>query len=327
MAMPLVAEVVFPLPLFQSFDYEIPEPLRGTIRVGHRVLVPFGKRRPQIGVVAGLAQAPADGKFALKPLLQIVEDPPALTEKDVALGAWMSERYFCSKGEGIFSVLPVGQRRPPKFQRAARPAPPLVEHVSAAKPDQLTKDQTAVIPPVLAAIDARRFEAFLLFGVAAAGKTEVYMRCMEACLAQGRSVIYLVPEIGLTPQTESILRGRFKEKIEVWHSQMSQGERWRIWERARKGECRIVLGPRSALFLPLPDPGLIVLDEEHDPSYKEDSRPSYHAREAAIQKGRLHGAAVLLGSATPSLESYGQIQRTAVKQQFLGQRCFPSVRM
>src|SRR5262249_18350935 len=132
----------------------------------------------------------------------------------------------------------------------------------------LTPDQEAACARILPAIAGDGFSPFLLFGVAAAGKTEVYLRAIEAALARGKSAIYLVPEIGLTPQAENILRARFGEAVDVWHSEIARGERWRVWQRALAGEARVVLGPRSALFLPLQDLGLIVVDEEHDPSYK-----------------------------------------------------------
>ncbi|MCS6844184.1 MAG: primosomal protein N' [Caldilineales bacterium] len=146
---------------------------------------------------------------------------------------------------------------------------------------------------------------FLLHGVTGSGKTEIYLRAIQATLERGRQAIVLVPEIALTPQTVRRFAARFGSQVTVYHSDLSIGERYDVWRRARAGEVGVVVGTRSALFLPLPRLGLIVVDEEHDPSYKEALRsPRYHARSAALRLAQLTGAAVILGSATPSLETY-----------------------
>ena len=147
--------------------------------------------------------------------------------------------------------------------------------------------------------------AFLLHGVTGSGKTEVYLRAVDQVLRQGRKAIILVPEISLTPQTVARFAGRFPDRVTVLHSALTDGERYDTWRRAREGLVDVVVGPRSALFVPLSPLGLIILDEEHDDSYKQVApRPRYHARDAALQLGRLAGATVILGSATPSLVSY-----------------------
>ncbi len=150
---------------------------------------------------------------------------------------------------------------------------------------------------------------YLLHGVTGSGKTELYLRALERALAAGRQGIVLVPEISLTPQTIRRFAARFPGRVGVWHSGLSEGERFDTWQRAREGELSIIIGSRSALFVPLPQPGVIVLDEEHDAAYKQERTPRYHARETAIALARLVGAVVLLGSATPSLESMFQARR------------------
>ena len=152
--------------------------------------------------------------------------------------------------------------------------------------------------------NGERPPTFLLHGVTGSGKTEVYMQAMADILENGKSVIVLVPEISLTPQTASRFVGRFGEKVAVLHSRLSDGERYDQWHRIQKGEASIVIGPRSAVFAPVKDLGLLVIDEEHSDSYKSETAPRYHAREVAQKRSQLAKCPVVLGSATPSLETY-----------------------
>ena len=143
----------------------------------------------------------------------------------------------------------------------------------------------------------------LLFGVTGSGKTLVYLEAVRRVLARGRGAIVLVPEIGLTPQTVSRLRGAFGDQVAVLHSGLSDGERADAWRLLRRGERRVAVGARSAVFAPVPDLGIIVVDEEHEASYKNGEVPRYHARDVAAVRARIEGARLVLGSATPSLES------------------------
>ncbi|MGQ9682834.1 MAG: replication restart helicase PriA [Anaerolineae bacterium] len=165
----------------------------------------------------------------------------------------------------------------------------------------LTSDQTAVLTSITATIRQGTHHTYLLHGVTGSGKTEVYLEAVAQTLAHGRRAIILVPEIALTPQTVRRFAARFPGRVTVCHSQLSLGERYDQWRRALAGEIEVVVGPRSALFLPLNPLGLIVVDEEHEPSYKQDVLPRYHAREAAVALGAITGACVILGSATPDM--------------------------
>jgi primosomal protein N' (replication factor Y) len=149
----------------------------------------------------------------------------------------------------------------------------------------------------------------LLYGVTGSGKTEVYLQAIAHMLERGCGAIVLVPEIALTPQTVQRFAGRFGDRIAVLHSALSDGERFDEWQRIRKGEARVVVGPRSAVFAPVERLGLIVVDEEHEPSYKQDETPRYHARDVAVMRGHFEACAVLLGSATPALESWCNVIR------------------
>jgi len=164
--------------------------------------------------------------------------------------------------------------------------------------------QEAAITRVVDALRAGGHRAFLLHGVTGSGKTEVYLRAMEEARRLGRRSLLLVPEITLTPQTVSRLRGRFGARAAVLHSRLTDTERRRTWHAARQGRFDVVLGPRSAIFTPLPDLGLVVVDEEHEGAYKQEDAPRYHARDVAIERARRSGAVVVLGSATPDTVTY-----------------------
>jgi primosomal protein N' (replication factor Y) (superfamily II helicase) len=171
-------------------------------------------------------------------------------------------------------------------------------------PPEPNEDQARAMRAIMEAVRSRAFEPFLLYGVTGSGKTEVFLRAAAECLRQGRQVLYLVPEIALAAQAISQLRDRFGDRVAVFHSELNPTERLDNWSKVRAGAIPVVLGARSAVFAPLSDIGLIVVDEEHETSYKQETSPRYHARDIALKLGEIHGAAVVLGSATPSVESY-----------------------
>lgn len=194
-------------------------------------------------------------------------------------------------------------------------------YVSASVPFE-TDSQSPVSRIQQSESSIRDGRAFLLHGVTGSGKTEIYLRAIEMCLAQGRQAVVLVPEIALTPQTIRRFAARFPGRVTVWHSEMGDGERFDVWRRVRTNHpaAQVVVGSRSALFLPFPQLGLIAVDEEHEPSYKQERTPRYHARAVALELGRVTGATVLLGSATPALESYYAARRGELALLALPQR-------
>lgn len=203
---------------------------------------------------------------------------------------------------------------------------PLAAQVlTPAPPPTLTRAQDAICQILQRALDAPApAAAFLLHGVTGSGKTEIYLDAIAHVLAQGKQALALIPEISLTPQTIRRFGARFGRRIGVIHSRLSIGERYDTWRRIRAGELDVVLGPRSALFAPLPRLGIIVLDEEHDASYKSDVEfprlPAYHAREVALQMGRAQNVVVILGSATPDVETFERARRGELKLLELPQR-------
>ena len=185
------------------------------------------------------------------------------------------------------------------IERSERP--PLHHALPASLPPQLNDEQQQAVAAVSAHLGG--YQPFLLDGVTGSGKTEVYLALIEQVLAQGKQALLLVPEIGLAPQTVRRLRERLGVIVEVLHSNLSEGDRARAWLRARSGSARVILGTRSAMFTPLPEAGIIIVDEEHDSAYKQQEGFRYHARDLAVVRGRALGVPVLLGSGTPSLES------------------------
>jgi primosomal protein N' (replication factor Y) len=171
-------------------------------------------------------------------------------------------------------------------------------------PSLLTEDQNRALREIVAALDSRKYQPFLLHGVTGSGKTEVYLRAIDEALSRGRQALLLVPEISLTGQLVAYFRARTPYPLAVLHSGLSAGERYDEWRKVKKGLARLVIGARSAIFAPLESLGIIIVDEEHDPSYKQDDKVRYHARDLALVRGKMEDAVVVLGSATPSLESY-----------------------
>lgn len=253
---------------------------------------------------AGLAPAAADFTPARNAARQravieaLAEGPQRVAELSATIpGAAAAVTALARRG-----VVLVERRRQ---VRGAADATSL-SSAAAPRPAALTDGQRAALSAIDAAREAARGDVVLVDGVTGSGKTEVYLDAIERSLADGRGALVLVPEISLTAQTVGRFRSRFGDDVAVLHSRLSAGERFDQWDLVRRGEARVVVGARSALFAPLADPGLIIIDEEHEGSYKQDKSPRYHAREVAARMARERGCALVLGSATPSLESLGR---------------------
>jgi primosomal protein N' (replication factor Y) (superfamily II helicase) len=300
------------------FDYRLPEELRGgAVGVGSMLVVPFG-RREVLGVVVGLAESSeVAAEKLLAPLRALELGVPA---EMVALAEWIAAEYCSTLARALGLVLPPGATR--RLSGRKRRAVKRSEHLSvgARAPSALAlnEDQRAVLASLQGALERRVAHERLLHGVTGSGKTEIYLRAAETALEQGRGVIVLVPEIALTPQTVGRFIERFGETVAVLHSQLRPGERYAEWRRLREGEARICVGPRSAVFAPVEDLGLIVVDEEHDSSYKHEGDPRYDARDVAAERARRSGALLLLGSATPRAESEHRVQSSLLPRRVDG---------
>jgi primosomal protein N' (replication factor Y) (superfamily II helicase) len=313
------------------FDYRLPEEMRGgVVDVGSMLVVPFGHREI-LGVVVGLSDSSdvAEEKL-LAPLRALELGVPVDL---VALAEWIAAEYCSTISRALGLVLPPGAAR--RLSGRKRRAVARPRHLPVGTPSprapELTVDQRAVLEPLLAALQQRGPAADvpaqrLLHGVTGSGKTEVYLRAAAATLEQGRGAIVLVPEIALTPQIVGRFIERFGETVAVLHSGLRPGERYAEWRRLREGEARVCVGPRSAVFAPIENLGLIVVDEEHDASYKHEGDPRYDARDVAAERARSCGALLLLGSATPRPESVERLPRSRLASRVDG-RPLPLVRV
>ena len=283
----------------REFTYELPE---GADK-GAVVSVPFGRSRARGVVVEVVDAAPLGVKPV--PVEKVVHElPPSLVD----LALWIAEYYGSTPARALELVAPV------RRQRRKEQASP-VERQSLegeAAPAQLSPDQERAL--------ARIAEGgrFLLYGPTGSGKTEVYLRAAAAALERGFGTIVLVPEIALAPQTVGRFRARFGDSVALLHSGLTEAERRDERERIARGDARIVVGARSAIFAPMRGVGLICVDEEHDPSYKQESDPRYDARTVAAKRAVLEGAAVVYGSATPRPESWAGLERVELRERLGG---------
>jgi len=295
--LPRVARVALPVPIETAFDYAIPADLAPDLVPGCRVRVRFGARR-LVGVVIEVdpvesAKPPA----RLRPLEARLDAAPVVPADILSLAKFAADHYLAGIGEILAGAgPPAGRLRP-------APVPAAVGRRSGAGL-RLSTAQQAAVAAIGAQLQAGTYRPFLLHGVTGSGKTEVYLRAAEETLARGRGVLYLVPEIGLTALLAGRAQTRLGETVAVLHSGLSRGVRRRNWERLAGGEAQVALGARSAVFAPVRDLGLVIVDEEHDGSYKQEERPRYHARDLALVRAQRAGAVIVLGSATPAIESY-----------------------
>jgi primosomal protein N' (replication factor Y) len=299
-----LVDVAVPFPVDKLFTYAVPEELRGRVKPGARVLVPFGPRRVTGYVIAERGRVP--GAVKLREIAGLIDEEPLLTDALLDLGRWMSGYYLHPVGEVLKAVLPSSIRGKGRVG-----GPDETEGIFPSEIERpvLTPDQQAAFEAVCAALASGAGGRFLLHGVTGSGKTEVYLRCIEEALLGGKSALVLIPEIALIPQTTSRFRRRFGDTVAVLHSRLTGPQRAALWRSARSGEIRIVIGARSAVFVPLTDLGIIVIDEEQDSSFKQEDKPRYNAVQAAAFRAEREGAVLLLGSATPSLEAYEAARR------------------
>jgi primosomal protein N' (replication factor Y) (superfamily II helicase) len=377
--MPAVAKVIVDIALDKEFDYAVPSNLEATIKVGSRVLVPFGKSKTAGYVSAFLDKSE---RTDLKPISSVVGDKPFVDEKMLELVHWMADYYCAPVEHAIRTVLPgpvreknarfkqqllvtlpdsaalpeiIGKLSPKqlaavrllqlkgsmflhelareagitiapirslerkklvRIEAASMQRDPLARrNILPTQHLQLMPEQASALATVVSCMDApphvagtRQSRTVLLYGVTGSGKTEVYLQAIDYALSKGKDAIVLVPEISLTPQTVERFAGRFGDRIAVLHSHLSSGERHDEWHRIHDGKAKIAIGARSAVFAPFRNLGLICVDEEHESTYKQEESPRYNARDVAVMRGRMENCAVVLGSATPCIESWHNVK-------------------
>ncbi len=306
---------VFPLAtaraLAREFTYLVPD----EIEPGQVVRVRLGGRRVR-GVVSEVGVTPPPG-IELAQVEEIAERIPAHL---VELALWLAAYYGSTPGRALALVAPVSPARRGERARPLEREALLTERA----PERLTRSQEQAVERIVRSLDEGG-SPFLLYGATGSGKTEVYLRACAAALERGKGAIVLVPEISLTPQTVGRFRQRFGEEIAVLHSHLTVAERRDERERIASGEARVVIGARSAVFAPVADLGLIVCDEEHDSSFKQESDPRYDARTVAVKRAALEGAVAVFGSATPRPESWRALERLELGGRLSGK--LPPVRV
>ncbi len=386
-----VIEVALPLPLESTFSYRVPPEFLDKVRPGLRVFVPFGRRK-MTGYLLGYCQPP-QGQV-LKDLLELLDEEPLWTDKELVFFRWVSSYYMHPLGEVLKTALPSGinqqtrktanlekrtggkKIRTERFYKLVQSdltvkprgkGQSILEFLMDAgetsilelkrrfgecshnlkrllelglvvvseqevyrdpfvgipveydSPRSLTEEQWDALEMLQSALVKGAFAPFLLHGVTGSGKTEVYLQAISKVLEGGKTALVLVPEISLTPQLVQRFRSRFHDRIAVLHSALSDGERFDEWRRIRRGEVRIVIGARSAIFAPLEQIGIIVVDEEHEASFKQSDGLRYNARDLALVRAQQEKAVVILGSATPQITT-----RFAAEQGRIGYISMPS---
>ncbi|MDR2741666.1 MAG: primosomal protein N' [Treponema sp.] len=307
-------DIVFDIPLNRTFTYRKDD--KGEAAPGKRVMAPFGKREI-MGYVVETRESPPEGMGAsiIKAIRRVVDKEPLFDVEDLALARWVSGYYLCGLGEALAAMIPSGRRA------AAVPAFPDEIEEMAANPLELSDEQRRALEALIAGdSDALTAGRFYLYGITGSGKTEVFLRAAEYMIKAGKSVIYLVPEISLTHQTAEAIGKRFGQAATTIHSGMTPSVRLREMLRIRRGEVRIVVGPRSAVFAPVRNLGLIIIDEEQDGSYKSGNTPRYHARQVAMYRAAREKALLIMGSATPSAEAWKLIADGGVARLDLSRR-------
>jgi primosomal protein N' (replication factor Y) len=312
-----VLRVAIDVPIAKIFDY------LGEAEPGDRVIVPFGARS-RVGVVL---EAAAESKVAsLKRIERVLDDAPRLPADWLEQMRFLAAYYQRPLGETVAGALPRRLR-----SLKALPKSPAAPAPVSGKPDFFSKHtpnpaQAHAIERICAALGT--FRAFLLHGVTGSGKTEVYLRVIARALERGGQALVLVPEIGLTPQLEARFREAFPGAgIVVLHSALEEDARTRGWLAAARGGAQIVLGTRLAALAPLPQLALLVVDEEHDASFKQQEGLRYSGRDAAVQRAKLAGCPIVLGSATPSLETWHNSAAGRYERLALAERAVPGARL
>lgn len=312
--------VALDVPLPKLFDYRAPDATDADI--GARVVVPFGKK-VALGIIVERMVTSELPAAKVRAVLHILREIPPLPTDVMNLLKFCSDYYHYPLGATILNALPTRLRRAqtikkmPALPNAGSPA--RSPQMPALMGRSLNAEQTAALERLRA--HENSFAPFLLHGVTGSGKTEIYFHRIADMLVQGKQTLLLVPEINLTPQLETLVRQRFPNvPLAILHSGLSEGERLQHWLAAQAGHAGIVLGTRLAIFAPMPALGLVIIDEEHDASFKQMEGLRYSARDVAIVRAQRRSIPIILGSATPSLETLHQVQSKRYRQVELTQR-------
>lgn len=303
----MFADIILPIP-FDSFTYLVPSDIETRVMRGCRVVVPLGKNKIYTGVVLNTHNNTPEG-VEVKAIIEVLDDHPVVNEQQFAFWQWIANYYICPLGDVMKAALPGAMK--PKDEAA------LKESTRTRRSGKATATPHYACPcnplnPAQEKAFAEIETSFLsknvtlLHGVTSSGKTEIYIHLINNYLAKGKQVLYLLPEIALTTQITERLHHFFGDRMGVYHSKFTDTQRLDVYKRqASERPYQLILGVRSSIFLPFQNLGLVIVDEEHEQSYKQqEPAPRYHARNAAIMLAQMFGAKTLLGTATPSFEVY-----------------------
>ena len=312
----MYAYVAVALPFDAIYTYSIPEELETKVLKGVRVVVPVGKREMTGFVLDKVKSADTEG-FSVRQIKRVIDDTAVFNEDLIDLAKWMGRMYFSSIGENLSMMIPSGRRESEVSSFSSDVSFKPIEHLSE---DQIKAIERLRLYPK---------ETFYLYGVTGSGKSEVYLRRAEDIIQEGRQVLYLVPEITLTHQLSNEVSERFKGRVAILHSALTPSQRLKYWHQIQAGEVDLIIGARSSVFAPFKNLGLIVLDEEHDQSYKSGNSPRYHARQVAQYRAKKSNAQFIMGSATPSLEAWRLVVEQRIKSitmpHRIGEGHFPKI--
>lgn len=278
------------------FHYIIPDEMKDALTVGMRVLAQFGRGNKEIeGYVIGFTDETDVPLEKMKPLIKIMDGFPLLSPEMIELAKWMKEKYYTTLSDCLTCIIPkiVSLRCAPE---------PMATTDTMKKPP--TPEQRQAIEFIINDMDRADKKPILIHGVTGSGKTEIYLQAIEEAVKRGMQAIVLVPEISLTPQTVETFTGRFGNMAAVTHSRLSLGERYDRWKKALNCEISIMIGPRSAIFTPFKNLGIIIVDEEHEATYKSETTPKYDVKEVSGKLQEIFGCTVVFASATPSVSTY-----------------------
>lgn len=293
----MLVEVYLPIPLKDSFTYRIKD---GETTFGCRVSVPFGGRKLVGYVVEVCEDKQLD--YEVKSILKVIDKTPVFTKELLDTAMWMSKVYISSPGQILSMMIPSGKRETESALFS--------EETDFTPIKKLSQEQQDALEEIV----NNPGDTFYLYGVTGSGKSEVYLRAAEEVIKQKKGVIYLVPEITLTHQLMADISKRFSNRVALLHSALTPSQRLKHWHRIISGEADIAIGARSAVFAPFSNLGLIIIDEEHENSYKSGQTPRFHARQVAQKRAADFNATLIMGSATPSLEAYLSMKKGLMKR-------------
>ncbi len=298
-------DIAVGLPLRQCFTYKS----KDIIKKGERVVVPFGNKSI-IGIVVKKVSKPLSLK-GLKEIIEITDDHIAFDKSEFKTILWASDYYHHPIGEVFFSFLPTLLRK--KNDKTVKATGEIAKYELNEKDKnfKLTKEQSKNLNKLN---KINRFDPSLIYGVTGSGKTEIYLQLAEKLIQKNKSVLVLVPEINLIPQLEKRFKNRFSGDIGVYHSRQTSNQRLKVWLRSKFGEIKIVIGTRSSVLIPLKDLGAIIVDEEHDQSYKQADGFKFSGRDIAIKRSQIEDIPIFLGSATPSLQTLKLVKEKKYKK-------------